>query len=103
MNHETLMRRTFRIARRKSREIGVVFVSDKKMRQLNKAYRGIDATTDVLSFEPADILISKREARRRKHSLELLIVHGTLHLLGYDHKRAQDARRMEALERKILC
>lgn len=102
MKHESLIRRTFRIARRKPREISVVFVSDKKMRALNKKYRGIDATTDVLSFEPGDILISRSEAVRRKHSIELLIVHGVLHLLGFDHEREKDARRMEAAEKKIL-
>lgn len=102
MTPDALIQRTFRIARRKPREISVVFASDKKMRALNKKYRGIDATTDVLSFEPGDILISKREATRRKHSVELLIVHGVLHLLGFDHAREKDARRMEALEKKIL-
>ena len=102
MKHETLIRRTFRIARRKPKGVSVVFISDNKMRRLNKTYRGIDATTDVLSFEPADILISKKEARRRGHSIDLLVVHGTLHLLGFDHERTQDARRMEKLEKKIL-
>lgn len=102
IQHKALVRRVFRIARRKPREISIAFLSDEKMRRLNKTYRGIDATTDVLSFETGDILISRREAARRGHSIDLLVVHGVLHVLGFDHERATDARRMERLERRIL-
>lgn len=94
------------------------------MRTLNSAYRGKAATTDVLSFslregafaniQPemlGDIVISlpvaERQARAAGHSttheLERLLVHGLLHLLGYDHERSpQEARRMERKERQLL-
>ena len=93
------------------------------MRTLNSAYRGKDATTDVLSFslregkfphiQPemlGDVVISlpaaERQARAAGHStgreLERLLVHGLLHLLGYDHEQSpQEARRMERKERQL--
>ncbi len=84
----------------------VAFVSDRKMRQLNREFRGKNATTDVLSFpfeadefdiERAflgDIIISLEQAARQaeENNLELkteiqqLILHGILHLCGYDHE-----------------
>lgn len=88
-------------------DAAVAFVSDRRMRELNKIFRGKDATTDVLSFpheadefEQADqrflgdIVISAEEAARQAEenglSLEAeikqLILHGLLHLCGYDHE-----------------
>ncbi|QQS33647.1 MAG: rRNA maturation RNase YbeY [Acidobacteriota bacterium] len=107
----------------------VAFVSDKRMRQLNEFFRGKDATTDVLSFphEPdefdlttdhrpptpdflGDIVISaeqaERQAKENKLSLELeikqLILHGLLHLCGYDHETdngEMNARELELRDR----
>jgi probable rRNA maturation factor len=88
-------------------DAAVAFVSDRRMRELNKLFRGKDATTDVLSFpheadefeqaDPrflGDIVISAEEAARQAEenglSLEAeikqLILHGLLHLCGYDHE-----------------
>jgi probable rRNA maturation factor len=94
------------------------------MRALNRRYRGKDRTTDVLSFalregpfgdvQPemlGDIVISvpvaEKQARERGHSLsreiEHLLVHGLLHLLGYDHERGHaEARRMRRKELLLL-
>jgi probable rRNA maturation factor len=94
------------------------------MRSLNKRYRGRDETTDVLSFalregrfpgiQPdclGDIVISvpraERQAREAGHSLgseiDFLLVHGLLHLLGYDHVRGgKEATRMKRRERALL-
>jgi probable rRNA maturation factor len=105
-------------------ELSVLFIGDRAMRTLNSTYRGKDATTDVLSFslregrfahiQPemlGDIVISlpvaELQARAAGHStvreLERLLVHGLLHLLGYDHERSpQEARRMERKERQLL-
>jgi probable rRNA maturation factor len=105
-------------------ELSVLFIGDRAMRTLNSAYRGKDATTDVLSFslregrfshiQPemlGDIVISlpvaERQAREAGHSasreLERLLVHGLLHLLGYDHEQGvREARRMERKERQLL-
>jgi probable rRNA maturation factor len=94
------------------------------MRSLNRVWRGKDRTTDVLSFPLregkgghilpdmlGDIVISVPAARRQAkisgHALdreiERLLVHGLVHLLGYDHERgARDAGRMERKERQLL-
>ena len=94
------------------------------MRSLNHAWRGIDRTTDVLSFslregpfsaiQPdllGDIVISvpiaDRQARAAGHSLtrelERLLVHGLAHLLGYDHERGpREAKRMRRKELQLM-
>lgn len=96
--------------------LNVVFVNDKYIRALNKAYRDKDEPTDVLSFNyGADELIgelyvsvetAERQAKERKHSLsdELirLIVHGILHVHGYDHEEDDDYRKMLKMERDVL-
>jgi len=96
--------------------LNVVFVNDKYIRALNKAYRDKDEPTDVLSFEygPDDLIgevyvsveTAGRQAIELKHSLgdELirLVVHGILHIHGYDHEKEEDYKRMSAVERKVL-
>ncbi len=101
-----------------------MFVGDRAMRTLNRRYRGKDKTTDVLSFsmregafprvQPevlGDIVIAvptaARQAAEAGHALgreiEVLLVHGLLHLLGYDHERSGDeARRMKRRELQLL-
>ena len=88
------------------REIGVAVVSDAVIRRYNRRYRKINRATDVLSFEPDDLVISaetaQRQARRLGHSVEeemkVLALHGVLHLLGHDHER--DRGEMARLERR---
>ena len=99
-----------RVAEVESREFSVAFIPDRRMKELNGFFRGKDSTTDVLSFpheadefEPpevgaqnylGDIVISveqaKRQAKENKLTLEneikQLILHGLLHLCGYDHE-----------------
>ena len=106
------------------RELGVCVVGAPESRRLNARFRGLDAPTNVLSFTagalphaPAggartlgELVICPRvlraEARAQDKSLKAhwahLVVHGTLHLLGYDHERAADARRMERREIAVL-
>ncbi|OGW33781.1 MAG: rRNA maturation RNase YbeY [Nitrospirae bacterium GWC2_56_14] len=105
-------------------ELSVLFVGDRAMRTLNQQYRGKDRTTDVLSFalqegrfnkvQPnmlGDIVISVPTAGRQavdagltlQQELERLLVHGLLHLIGYDHERgAAHARSMHMKERSLL-
>ena len=91
-------------------EIGLVFVSPQKMRELNKKYRGKNKITNVLSFSEGDIVICsevvKKEAKKygftQKSWMTRLAVHGILHLIGYDHVRVRDRKNMEGLEKKIL-
>ncbi|RCS25237.1 rRNA maturation RNase YbeY [Phyllobacterium salinisoli] len=104
-------------------ELSVVFTDDASIRQLNAEWRGKDKPTNVLSF-PAfpvragdrpgpmlgDIVIARqtveREAALEKkpfdHHLTHLVVHGFLHLLGYDHEDDVEAEEMEGWERRIL-
>ncbi len=117
------------VAHRSSIEVSVYFTSNEEMRQLNRDYRQVDRPTDVLSFsyihdqhgpevtleETAplplgDIVISlpyaSRQARELEHSLEdeiaLLIVHGTLQLVGYEHSDDDQAEHMERLEQQAM-
>ncbi len=90
-------------------EIAIALVSDARIRALNRQYRGKDMPTDVLSFEPSDLVISRQAARRQGrqfgHStaveLKILALHGLLHLLGYDHDSPSDRGRMARLERRL--
>ncbi len=127
-------------------QVSVLFTDDSTVRQLNRRYRGLDETTDVLSFSsefpghwegPADppaggladspsfdefvlppgqlpplgeVIISCPQARRQAEEkgceyadeLALLLVHGILHLAGYDHLEERDTREMQSLERAAL-
>ncbi len=103
-------------------ELSIELVGDRRMRRLNRRYRSLDAPTDVLAFPiregggpPSpllgDVVISLHraacQASTRGHSLEQevssLLVHGVLHLCGYDHERNQrEARRMRRKEQAVL-
>jgi len=97
-------------------EISVTLVNDAEIRKINKKYRNIDKPTNVLSFELGDdillgdIFISldtvRREAKNENISVSEhtahMIVHGVLHLLGYDHILDKDAEKMEKKETQIL-
>ena len=116
-----------------TREVSVLLTDDAEIHDLNRQWRGKDRPTDVLAFafdeamgpgvpdDPmfaavgplGDVVISVQraavQARSRKvtldHELELLAVHGTLHLLGYDHEEPEEARvmrnRTRALRRQL--
>ncbi len=110
-----------------SAELGIMFVGDQRMRGLNRRYRGKDRTTDVLAFAMrdaftphasrlmpdmlGDVVISvhtacrqgKEAGRSLDDELAWLLVHGILHLCGYDHERSEkEARRMHRRERMLL-
>jgi probable rRNA maturation factor len=101
-------------ARAKRASLSVLLCGDSRMRSLNREWRGTDLPTDVLSFssgEPdflGDIVIdvpyAARQARRRGHTLarevQILLAHGLLHLLGYDH--GEDDGAMFRRQRQIL-
>jgi probable rRNA maturation factor len=111
-------------------EVSLVFTESKRVRQLNRDYRGVDQPTDVLAFymrpqkgsdssfaNPPDgvahlgeVIISYpqalAQAREQGHSaqreLALLVIHGVLHLLGYDHEESREAKKMRAREKELL-
>ena len=88
----------------------VLLTSDGEVRRLNRAFRGKDKPTNVLTFESGDIALAagvvRREAaalgKRVGHHLAHLVVHGALHLRGLDHGGAGEARRMEMAEARVL-
>ena len=105
-------------------ELSLVFSDDATVKSLNAQWRGKDAPTNVLSFpafplKPGDRLPpllgdvilafetvareAAEEAKPLDHHVSHLILHGMLHLLGYDHETDGEAEEMEALERKILA
>jgi probable rRNA maturation factor len=106
------------------REIGVSVVGPAESRRLNARFRGRDQPTNVLSFPVAEIPVPtfgeprplgdlvicpqvlRTEAREQRKSLRAhwahLVVHGSLHLIGYDHERDTDAQRMERREIAVL-
>jgi probable rRNA maturation factor len=85
-------------------------VGEREGRALNKAFRGKDRATNVLTFDTGDIVLChpviRREARAQGKTVAAhyahLVVHGCLHLRGYAHEKKRDAARMEAREIRIL-
>jgi len=103
-------------------DLTVVLSDDARLQKLNRDYLGVDAPTDVLSFPASEtdpetgarylgdiiISISRAEAQAKSagHPLEaevqLLVVHGVLHLLGYDHAEAEEKTKMWKTQAEVL-
>lgn len=103
-------------------DLSIVIEDDEHLRELNRQFRDIDTPTDVLSFQAneidpeseimyiGDIIISleqaARQAEKSNHSLiaelQLLTVHGTLHLLGHDHGEVDEKNKMWDSQKSIL-
>ena len=99
-------------------ELGVVITDDDTMKKINRSYRGLNETTDVLSFalgqdeafvlppngvrHLGEVIISYPEAVKGS-GLARLIIHGVLHLLGYDHAQAAEEEKMRAREETALA
>ena len=120
----TAVEQSFRAARITAKgDVSIAFVSDKKMRSLNRTWRKKDRSTDVLSFAPSDgprasnaphdwgdIVVSpsfvRTESRRRRIAFreELLrvIIHGMLHLMGHDHATIREERVMFGMQERAL-
>jgi len=107
-------------------EVSLLLSDDAEVRELNRDYRGQDKPTNVLSFAAldadspipedgpillGDVIIAyettraeaEAEGKRFEHHVSHLVVHGVLHLLGYDHIEEDEAESMESLERSILA
>jgi probable rRNA maturation factor len=111
-------------------DVSLVFTDAEKVKQLNREYRGVDEPTDVLAFHmlrhkesdssfalPPDgitrlgeVVISypqatvqaKQQGHSTERELALLIIHGILHLLGYDHEESREERKMRQREKELL-
>ena len=105
-------------------EVTLLLTDDTEMRELNRAWRGKDAATNVLSFpagvsvaqggEPrplGDVVLAAETVQREAEAqgvspadhVSHLVVHGVLHLLGFEHENDANAEKMEALETKVLA
>lgn len=101
--------------------VNLIFIDDSYMKKLNHKFRGINKTTDVLSFPLkskwereayflGEVYVSLDQAKRQaqdykvslSYELQRLVAHGVLHLLGYDHQNRKDALRMIKKEEKYL-
>ena len=107
-------------------EVSILLTNDRFIRELNLSYRGIDKATNVLAFkyienlddiedtsylaQLGDVVLSAETIILQSQSLKIdfvehaayMLIHGTLHLLGYDHKKDEEAKIMEEMEEKIL-
>lgn len=105
----------------KGTEVSITFTNNEEIHQLNKEYRDIDRPTDVLSFPfynsfnlpvkmLGDVIISLEKAESQseeyghsfKREISFLIVHGILHLLGYDHHTPEEEKEMFGLQKELL-
>jgi len=123
---EVVMEKVFKEEKFYSKaEVSLVFVGEKRIRDINREYRGVDRVTDVISFEgegggfvdPQDGIIYlgeifictkrvEKQSWEKKHSfkkeLDILFVHGLFHLLGYDHINDKDYGIMNKKETAVL-
>lgn len=119
-----IIKKALKMEKVKTAELAIILINDEKMQEMNKKYRGIDRSTDVLSFafedneklryntrQLGEIYISiprmKAQAQEYGHSekreLAFLTVHGILHLLGYDHTLgAAEEKEMFAKQELVL-
>jgi probable rRNA maturation factor len=110
------------LAPNRAADVSIVIGNDVLVKKLNRQYRGVDSTTDVLSFPVGDIdpdtsdeylgdvVISLPRAQDQAAAeghpladeLQLLVVHGVLHLLGYDHIKTAEKKQMQAAQDKVM-
>jgi probable rRNA maturation factor len=119
--HAALLRRAARVALthrdKANASLAILLTDDARLKTLNRKFRGKDRATNVLSFPAIDRSylgdialahgVTSREAKAAgrtigRHAAHL-VVHGVLHLLGFDHEKARDARLMERQEVEILA
>lgn len=121
---ETLLNNTVKFLSIEEAIFNVIIVDDEKIHEINREYRNVDRPTDVISFALeddktmtsevrilGDIYVSIDTARHQayeyynteKEELRFLIIHGLLHLLGYDHMNESDEKEMMSLEEEVLC
>lgn len=113
---ERKARKTLRALGLRKKVVDIYIVSSVQSQKLNKKYRGIDTPASVLSFSEGEgwphpeergrrrlgeIYLASAYLKRKGYSVQLLIIHGILHLLGFDHQNKKEARRMEREEERV--
>lgn len=92
-------------------EVSILLVSDRRMAELHRRFLHLPGPTDVITFQHGEIFVSVETARNharrfgssREHEIRLYIVHGLLHLHGFDDKDAAGAAEMERLQEKLVA
>jgi len=103
----------FEYLKEKKRDVSIAFVGEKRIKAINKSYRKKDYITDILAFNDEDggeLIVClkqiKRQAKLYKNSeqeeLQYILIHGTLHLLGFSDKTEKGRLKMEKLGDKIF-
>lgn len=98
-----------------NKSLSIQFVGEKKIRELNKKYRGVDKVTDVLSFgleeeDLGDIFICYAQIKKQakffqvtaKEEMARMLTHGVLHLLGFEHENKKQERKMFKEQEKLV-
>ena len=104
-----------------NKDLSILFVDDKRIKDLNRQFRGVDSVTDVLSFSQdegvlnisnmlGDVVISLEQAKRQaslsnnsyEQEVFYLIIHSVLHLIGYDHYNNIESEYMRAKEKLVF-
>lgn len=112
---------TLKYLKKRNIEFSIHFIGDRRMRSINRDYRDIDSTTDVIAFamqegrefdktDFGDIFISpekvKRQAKQQsisyKEELTRVLIHGILHLNGYDHVTQKEEKVMFGIQEKLI-
>lgn len=113
-NYKKIAQNVFSELRVSSYQLSLVLCGDRKIKTLNTKYRGKEKVTDVLSFpydnKSGEVVICIAQAKRQAnmHQLPLqtelidLLIHGILHLRGYDHMKDREAKKMFALQDKLV-
>lgn len=92
-------------------ELNVLLISDRRMSELHRRFMQIDEPTDVITFQHGEIFISVETARRQakifgttlSHELRLYLVHGLLHLQGFDDSEPVARQRMHLVQEKVVA
>jgi probable rRNA maturation factor len=114
---EGALGRCLKLPRKKSgplsrlEKVEVALVSDKRMAELHRRFMNDPSPTDVITFQHGEIVISVETAQRQArqfatsldHELRLYLVHGLLHLHGFDDKTAAGAREMKRVQEKLVA
>ena len=112
-----LLKKALKLLGRERSAIDIFFIGDAVMRRLNRVYRGKDKTTNVLSFSApknfprpdlktetaylGEIYLNMGYIKKEGGDWRVMLIHGLLHLLGFDHEKISDKIRMQKLEKSI--
>lgn len=106
---EKVAEKALKILKFKLPELSIALVDDAKIKELNRKYRKMDRVTDVLAFDYGEIIIcldqAKRQAKKLKNALKkelsILLVHGILHLAGYNDETKKDFNKILEKQKEV--